>query len=206
METDRQGLVAGYVGQTALKTKSVIDDAIGGVLFIDEAYALTKKNSSNDFGDEAIQTLLKRMEYDRGAFYLFAAGYPQLMDSFLSMNPGLKSRFDLFLHFEDYDSDQLLEIAESFINDDGLRMSSEGQKLLFDHIQDAVSKKEKDFGNARWIRGIIKEIIHNQNLRISKELGNHSDHYYRLVKAIDVSKTIANQSKQYRFQRDTIGF
>ena len=206
IETDRQGLVAGYVGQTALKTKGVIDDAMGGVLFIDEAYALTKKNSSNDFGDEAIQTLLKRMEDDRGAFYLFAAGYPQLMDSFLSMNPGLKSRFDLFLHFDDYDHDQLLEIAESFMNDDGLRISSDGRALLYDHIQHVVRRKEKDFGNARWIRGIVKEIIHNQNLRISKESGSYSDHYYRLIKGIDVSKTIANQSKQYSFKRDTIGF
>jgi len=206
IETDRQGLVAGYVGQTALKTKAVIDEAMGGVLFIDEAYALTKKNSSNDFGDEAIQTLLKRMEDDRGAFYLFAAGYPQLMDSFLSMNPGLKSRFDLFLHFEDYDQDQLLEIAESFMNDEGLRISSDGQGILYDHIQHVVSRKEKDFGNARWIRGIVKEIVHNQNLRISKETGSYSDHYYRLIKGIDVSKTISNQSKQYSFKRDTIGF
>lgn len=206
IETDRQGLVAGYVGQTALKTKSVIDDAMGGVLFIDEAYALTKKGSSNDFGDEAIQTLLKRMEDDRGSFYLFAAGYPQLMDSFLSMNPGLKSRFDLFLHFEDYDQDQLLEIAQSFISDEGFRISTDGQKLLYDHIQNVVDQKQKDFGNARWIRGVVKEIIHNQNLRISKELGSASDHYYRLIKRIDVSKTVTNLGNQYSFQRDTIGF
>lgn len=206
VETDRQGLVAGYVGQTAIKTKSVVDDAMGGLLFIDEAYALTKKGSSNDFGDEAIQTLLKRMEDDRGAFYLFAAGYPQLMDIFLSMNPGLKSRFDLFLHFEDYDQDQLLEIAESFISDEGYRISTDGQNLLSDHIHNVVNHKKKDFGNARWMRGVVKEIIHNQNLRISKEHGAASDHYYRLIKKIDVSITVTNQDNQYSFQRDTIGF
>ena len=109
VETDRQGLVAGYVGQTAIKTASQIDDSMGGVLFIDEAYALTSGTNGgmaggSDFGNEAIQTLLKRMEDKRGAFFVFAAGYPENMETFLKANPGLRSRFDKVLKFEDYSS------------------------------------------------------------------------------------------------------
>ena len=104
VETDRQGLVAGYVGQTAIKTAEKIDEAMGGVLFIDEAYSLTMRGTSThgDFGDESIQTLLKRMEDNRGQFFVFAAGYPDNMETFLKANPGLNSRFDKILKFDDY--------------------------------------------------------------------------------------------------------
>ena len=112
VETDRQGLVAGFVGQTAIKTAAKIDEAMGGVLFIDEAYSLTQKTrSGNDFGDEAVQTILKRMEDKRGEFFVFVAGYPDNMETFMKANPGLSSRFDKILKFEDYSSHDLLKIA-----------------------------------------------------------------------------------------------
>ena len=108
VETDRQGLVAGYVGQTALKTAEKIDEAMGGVLFIDEAYALTNSSgNAHDFGNEVIQTILKRMEDKRGQFFVFAAGYPDNMEAFLKANPGLSSRFDKVLRFEDYSPEEL---------------------------------------------------------------------------------------------------
>ena len=109
IETDRQGLVAGFVGQTAIKTAEKIDEALGGVLFIDEAYALSQQASGahGDFGSEAIQTLLKRMEDHRGKFFIFVAGYPDNMERFLKTNPGLNSRFDKVLKFEDYEPTEL---------------------------------------------------------------------------------------------------
>ncbi len=206
IETDRQGLVAGYVGQTAIKTKSIIDRAMGGILFIDEAYSLTKVRSHNDFGDESIQTLLKRMEDDRGKFYLFAAGYPQLMDQFLSVNPGLKSRFDLFLHFEDFTETQLLDIGVSFVRNNNYRLSQGGQEILINHIHKSRQKKAKDFGNARWIRSIIEEIVSVQNLRISKEHDLRNQNYNRLIKAIDVEQSLAQGGSQYTYEKETIGF
>ncbi len=110
VETDRSGLVAGYVGQTAIKTAEVIKRAMGGVLFIDEAYALAKKGSESDYGQEAIETLLKAMEDNRGDLIVIAAGYTDLMENFLNSNPGLRSRFSKTLFFEDYDGAQLHEI------------------------------------------------------------------------------------------------
>src|SRR5690606_37491381 len=113
IETDRQGLVAGFVGQTAIKTAEKIEEAFGGVLFIDEAYALTNRSgvAQGDFGDEAIQTLLKRMEDHRGEFFVFVAGYRENMENFLKANPGLNSRFDKILKFEDYTPEDLMHIA-----------------------------------------------------------------------------------------------
>ena len=110
VECDRQSLVGGYVGQTAIKTSDLINKAIGGVLFIDEAYSLSD-GGSNDFGREAIETLLKRMEDRRGEFIVIAAGYTQNMEKFMESNPGLKSRFDKVFNFEDFNADELFTVA-----------------------------------------------------------------------------------------------
>jgi SpoVK/Ycf46/Vps4 family AAA+-type ATPase len=110
IETDRAGLVAGYVGQTAIQTKEIIEKAKGGILFIDEAYSLTPQNAGFDFGQEAVDTLLKAMEDNRDDFIVIAAGYPDLMKNFIGSNPGLQSRFNTFINFEDYNPNELLEI------------------------------------------------------------------------------------------------
>ncbi|MBK9012744.1 MAG: AAA family ATPase [Saprospiraceae bacterium] len=168
VETDRQGLVAGFVGQTATKTAEKIDEAMGGVLFIDEAYSLTQKsNSGNDFGDEAIQTILKRMEDRRGQFFVFVAGYPDNMEAFLKANPGLSSRFDKVLKFEDYSSKELLQIALQMLEDKGILPAPEAEEHLASYMEFLYNYRDKYFGNARTVRQVVTEAIKNQNLRLA---------------------------------------
>ena len=169
VETDRQGLVAGFVGQTAIKTAERIDEAMGGVLFIDEAYALTSIGGmQGDYGNEAIQTMLKRMEDHRGEFFIFVAGYPDNMDKFLKANPGLNSRFDKILKFDDYNSAQLADISTKMFEDDGYNITAKAKDYLREYFDKLVLYKDKYFGNARTVRKIVLEVIKNQNLRISK--------------------------------------
>ena len=169
VETDRQGLIAGFVGQTAIKTSERIDEAMGGVLFIDEAYALSNFNGmQGDFGNEAIQTILKRMEDHRGKFFVFAAGYPGNMEKFLKANPGLSSRFDKTFHFEDYSESQLFKIAKKMVSDHGMRMTSKAGKELQALLTELYRSRDKYFGNARTVRKLILELIKHQNLRYSK--------------------------------------
>jgi SpoVK/Ycf46/Vps4 family AAA+-type ATPase len=172
VETDRQGLVAGYVGQTAIKTAEKIDEAMGGVLFIDEAYALTSSGNGGvsgggDFGNEAIQTLLKRMEDARGEFFIFAAGYPDNMEAFLKANPGLRSRFDKILKFEDYSAAELLQIALLMLDDEQLSISDDAKNHLEAYLTFLYNGRDKYFGNARNVRNIINEITKNQSLRLA---------------------------------------
>jgi len=169
IETDRQGLVAGFVGQTAIKTKERIEEALGGVLFIDEAYALSNFGGlQGDYGNEAIQTLLKRMEDDRGEFFVFAAGYPENMEKFLKANPGLNSRFDKVLQFEDYSPQELLEIATQMFITHGYSINKKSGKYLKALLDDLHLKRDKYFGNAREVRKIVLEAIKHQNLRLAK--------------------------------------
>ncbi len=169
VETDRQGLVAGFVGQTAIKTAEKIDEAMGGVLFIDEAYSLSSTVGHSDYGGEAIQTLLKRMEDKRGEFFVFVAGYPENMDIFLKANPGLQSRFDKILKFEDYDVQELVEISKSMFDEKGLKMSLEAEEAMKEYLADISRKKDKYFGNARKVRKMVTEIAENQNIRIATQ-------------------------------------
>ncbi len=170
VETDRQGLVAGYVGQTALKTAEKIEESMGGVLFIDEAYALGGQGGSmgNDFGSEAIQTLLKRMEDNRGEFFVFVAGYPENMDAFLKANPGLRSRFDKVLKFEDYSPAELFEIALMMFKEEGVEPDKKASERMEEYLTLQFDLRDKYFGNARTVRGIITDVIKNQNLRLSQ--------------------------------------
>lgn len=172
VETDRQGLVAGYVGQTALKTAERIDEAMGGVLFIDEAYALTSSGSGSlagggDFGNEAIQTILKRMEDSRGEFFVFAAGYPDNMETFLKANPGLRSRFDKILKFEDYESSALYQIALQMLEEEELEANEEAKAHLMKYLDFLYQYRDKYFGNARTVRNIVNDIVKNQSLRLA---------------------------------------
>ncbi len=166
VECDRQALVAGYVGQTAIKTQSLIDKALGGVLFIDEAYALSQ-GGDNDFGREAIETLLKQMEDKRGQFVVVTAGYTDNMSHFLEMNPGLKSRFDREIHFEDYNADELYQIAKMMLKNEGLAPDDEADTMIKEYLVYLHQKRDKFFGNARSVRKIIEQITKNQNLRMA---------------------------------------
>jgi SpoVK/Ycf46/Vps4 family AAA+-type ATPase len=168
VETDRQGLVAGFIGQTAIKTAEKIDEAMGGVLFIDEAYALTQgSDGSGDYGNEAIQALLKRMEDHRGEFFVFVAGYPQNMDNFMKANPGLRSRFDKILKFEDYEPTQLSEIATLMLKDEDIKATPEAAEHLNNYLAFQYKYRDKYFGNARMVRNVISEATKNQNLRLA---------------------------------------
>ncbi len=168
VETDREGLIAGYVGQTAIKTAGKIDEAMGGVLFIDEAYALTEgKGSQYDFGAEAISTILKRMEDNRGKFLVFVAGYPDNMNEFLTANPGLSSRFDKKMHFEDYTAEEMMQIADSILKREDLHMQEDAKKHVENYFADLYKNRDKFFGNARTVRQTIGEAVKNQNLRMA---------------------------------------
>ena len=168
VETDRQGLVAGYIGQTALKTAQKVEEAIGGVLFIDEAYALAQTDAVNvDYGAEAINTLVKRMEDMRGQFFLFVAGYPENMERFLKSNPGFSSRFDKILKFRDYTAEELIQIGLAMLDKVGYTLSEEAREAFRKYIFNLHKKKDKYFGNARIVRALVEKIIRAHDVRIA---------------------------------------
>ena len=165
VEVDRSGLVAGYVGQTALKTQKVIEKAMGGVLFIDEAYALNGK-SENDFGQEAIDTILKAMEDHRDDLVVIVAGYTELMDRFIHSNPGLESRFNRFLMFEDYTPEQMVAIFKMQCKKECYVLAEGTEELVRDFISEESA--DDSFGNARGVRNLFEHILVAQNNRLAK--------------------------------------
>ena len=166
VETDRSGLVAGYVGQTAIKTKKVIESAMGGVLFIDEAYSLTESSNESDYGDEAIDTLLKAMEDHRDDFIVIVAGYPDLMRGFVESNPGLKSRFNKYIFFDDYDVEELTAIFISLCNKDGYYIKDNTKAYIRDMFENILANKPKNFGNGRVVRNIYEKALTHQANRL----------------------------------------
>ena len=167
IETDRAGLVAEYVGQTAIKTREVINSALGGVLFIDEAYTLSNKNSGQDFGQEAIDTLLKQMEDNRNDLIVIVAGYTNLMKEFINSNPGLKSRFNKYINFPDYNPDELLKIFISMCNKSKLKLNKDACDDLTNAFIKLYSNRDEHFGNARLVRNIFEKSVINLNNRIA---------------------------------------
>jgi SpoVK/Ycf46/Vps4 family AAA+-type ATPase len=164
VEVDRSGLVAGYQGQTAIKTDAVIQRAMGGTLFIDEAYSLARGN--HDFGQEAIDTLIKRMEDYQGKFVVIVAGYTNEMKEFIESNPGLKSRFSNTYGFNDYTPRQLLEIALVITEKNSYNLDEGAWQLLLDICTELYSRRDKNFGNARMVKNILYKAISNQEERI----------------------------------------
>ena len=164
VEVDRSGLVAGYVGQTAIKTQKVIEKAMGGVLFIDEAYALNGR-SENDFGQEAIDPILKAMEDHRDDLVVIVAGYTDLMDRFIHSNPGLESRFNRFLLFDDYTTDEMVEIFRMQCKKGCYQLTEEAQPLIRDYI--AEESADDSFGNARGVRNLFEHVLVAQNNRLA---------------------------------------
>ncbi|MCU0327956.1 MAG: AAA family ATPase [Chitinophagales bacterium] len=167
VEVDREALVGAFVGQTAIKTNAMIDKAKGGILFIDEAYALAA-GSRGDYGYEAIDTLLKRMEDLRGELIVIVAGYTDRMRDFLESNPGLRSRFDRKFDFEDYQSNELFEIYENMLAQEDLSLDKDAKAFMEDFFVKLERGKSKFFGNARAVRKIVEQTIKNQHLRLAE--------------------------------------
>lgn len=167
VEVARQDLVGGYVGQTAIKTSEVMDRAIGGVLFIDEAYALTSSGSDVDYGAEAIEVLLKRMEDERERLIVIAAGYPAEMDEFLNSNPGLSSRFSRTIEFADYNPAELLAIFRVVTENSGYRLSPEADQAASGVIDDLWQGRGTHFGNARLIRNLVEAALMRHASRLA---------------------------------------
>lgn len=177
VETERSGLVGAYIGATAMKTRRVCREALGGVLFIDEAYTLVSKDNEKDFGPEAVATLLTFMENNRGRVAVVVAGYPAEMEKFLEGNPGLRSRFDLTINFPDYDGADLEQIFLSLVAGNGYTMCAEAQDRLTSYVAGLPVPRPHGFANGREMRKLFSEVVRRQaELLVAKgNLGALSD-------------------------------
>jgi type VII secretion ATPase EccA len=185
VETDRAGLVGQFVGTTALKTDRVIRRALDGVLFIDEAYALAPENAYHDFGAEAIETLLKRMEDFRHRLVVIVAGYPRLMNRFLDSNPGLRSRFAREISFPDYSTDELVSITGKFAGDHEYVLRDGAEEVLRSVFDGAV--RGEGFGNARFARTLFEQALNAQALRLAGRLDTAGPDELTALTADDVA-------------------
>ncbi len=165
VETDRSGLVAGYLGQTAIKTQKVIQEALGGVLFIDEAYSLAN-DEDDSYGKEAIETILKAMEDHRDELVVIVAGYDDLMHKFIDSNPGLRSRFNKYFQFPDYTGEELLKILERFCRNNGYVLQEDAVPVVQQRLNERYACREEHFGNARAVRNLFERAIHFQASRL----------------------------------------
>ena len=166
VETDRSGLIGQYVGQTAPLVNAMCDSALNGVLFIDEAYALTQ-SGGQDYGQEAVATLLKRMEDDRDRLVVIVAGYTDEMKKFIDTNPGLKSRFTRYINFPDYSADELYRIFRLYAKKNQYTMTKEAADYLQKRLDYVVRHKDRNFGNARYARNVFEKAIQCQANRLS---------------------------------------
>lgn len=166
VEVDRSKLVGEYVGQTAPKTNKVIDEALDGVLFIDEAYTLVGEGS--DYGAEAIATLLKRMEDDRDRLVVILAGYTDEIKEFIDSNPGLQSRFNRYIQFDDYTTEELMEIFKRSLKKSKYKIKRDAYEALKNTVDAAVAAKDKNFGNARYVRNLFEKVVQNQANRLAR--------------------------------------
>jgi AAA+ superfamily predicted ATPase/uncharacterized tellurite resistance protein B-like protein len=167
IETDRSGMVAGYVGQTAEKVDSLVNSALDGVLFIDEAYALVPEESGRDFGQEAIDVLLKRMEDYRDRMVVVVAGYTNKMTIFIESNPGLESRFNRYFYFDHYQPEELLAIFEKMCGKNHFKLADDAREKLRVVFEDLYVKRDKTFGNARLVRNLFERVIEKQANRLA---------------------------------------
>ena len=170
VETDRAGLCGQYVGQTGPKTDSVVAKALDGVLFIDEAYSLVPEGGAgNDYGQEAISTILKRMEDYRDRLVVIVAGYKNEMQRFIDSNPGLQSRFNRYIDFPDYSGDELSQIFKMYMQKNQYALSKEAEAYLKERFEYAVAHKDRNFGNARYARNVFEKSIQAQANRLANE-------------------------------------
>jgi hypothetical protein len=192
VETDRAGLVAGYLGQTAIKTKQVLDNAKGGILFIDEAYTLCQENNQDQYGQEAIDTILKYMEDNRGDVVVIVAGYNNEMIRFVNSNPGLKSRFNKYFHFPDYSAEELYEIFQDMATRAQYALDSGCQEKLKKLLFELHANKGGNFGNGRTIRNLFERCVANQASRVIT-LANPSSHELMRLTAGDIQDRLGSR-------------
>jgi SpoVK/Ycf46/Vps4 family AAA+-type ATPase len=185
VEVDRSGMVAGYMGQTSLKVKQVVEKAKGGILFIDEAYALSNHGPEGDFGQEAIDTLNKAMEDYRDDLIVIVAGYPDLMEEFIDANPGLKSRFNKTIAFPDYNAEDLMAIFTYMSREQDYHLSEEAVKVLREKLEAMVRNKDANFGNARDVRNYLSNVIERQANRLIA-IGTASKEQLLMIEAEDL--------------------
>lgn len=167
VETDRMGLVGQYVGHTAKKTDEMVQRALDGILFIDEAYSLTAGGGENDFGGEAIDSLVKRMEDHRDRLLVIVAGYPKEMEAFIETNPGLRSRFSTYVHFPNYTPQELLEILRIFCRKNEYALTGGAEEKVVEIFQSALGGDGQNFGNGRYVRNLFEQALRNQALRLA---------------------------------------
>ena len=195
VEVDRGQLVAGYTGQTAIKTMEVINRAMGGVLFIDEAYALVN-DDQDSFGKEAVETILKAMEDHRDELIVIVAGYTELMHKFIDSNPGFKSRFSKFFEFPDYTGEELMQIFDRFCKSNGYHLADDARDHLTKSLQDMYESRSRHFGNGRTVRNIFEKAIHAQADRLTKTEGDVSDKDLQELILSDVSVAVEAEANK----------
>jgi len=192
VEVDRSRLVAKYVGQTAPQVMEVVKEALGGVLFIDEAYSLVSRRSENDFGYEAVDTLIKAMEDYRDDLVVIVAGYPDKMEEFLNSNPGLQSRFNKYIHFDDYSPEELLEIFGRMCEKNGYKATPEAREKVGSMLKTLYENRSENFANARTVRNLFEKLLTVQADRLAT-MENISDEELVTITAGDVDKLDAEE-------------
>lgn len=205
IEVDRSDIVGRFIGETAKLTKKAIDKAMGGILFIDEAYSLAKGGeNSNDYGKEAIETLLKAMEDNRGKFTVIFAGYTNEMRDLINLNPGLQSRINLMINFDDYTDEELCSIAESIAHEEYYSLSEDGQKAFVERIE--REKVDENFANARAVRNIMEEAIREKAFRTGDDAVTHEELTTLTSEdfGIDLSFTARDNVKKYEEELDNL--
>lgn len=206
VEVSRADLVGEYIGHTAPKTHRAIDNALHGILFIDEAYTLKPEGAGgNDFGQEAIDTLLKRMEDDRDRLVVIMAGYPSEMEHLIVSNPGLKSRFSRYFYFNDYRPEELLQIFTRLITAKGYRLAPETESLVSDLLESAYENRDRTFGNGRYVRNLFEKLVQVQANRIS-QLETISEEELLTIRREDVETCTRGQGEPPRSGSRPIGF
>jgi len=195
IECDRAALVGEYVGQTAPRTNGVIDSALDGILFIDEAYSLVKEHE--DYGQEAIETLLKRMEDDRNRMIVIVAGYPEEMERFIHSNPGLQSRFNRFIEFPDYTPQELCRIFALMCRKNGLSLTPELKEKVLHHFNYLHKERGENFGNARLVRNCFEAVINGQASRLAAS-GMFDARALTMLEALDLNTPAQNFLAGYR--------
>lgn len=205
VEVDRSDIVGRFIGETAKLTKKAIDKAMGGILFIDEAYSLAKGGeNSNDYGKEAIETLLKAMEDNRGKFTVIFAGYTKEMKNLINMNPGLQSRINLMINFDDYSDDELTEIAESIAHEEYYKLSEDGKKAFVERI--SHEKVDENFANARAVRNLIEEAVREKAFRTGDETASEEELTTLTSEdfGVDLSFTARDNVKKYENELENL--